>query len=330
MRLCYNYSRKTGCGGVVVRNSAVFAALICAAFGFVSAQADDCPALKRLASIDLNMAAPFPLVPVEIAGAQKLMVLAPGEPLSTLSEQTAADLNLTPHMSKLMISQFGKSDQRMVMARMKLGNMNGASIRFLVDTDLRDHGMNGKVAGILAADILSNFDVAIDFSTGKMDLFEHYQCAGKAVYWPHSTTVIVPFRRQITMLPVPLQTMIVTPQLDGKPLTAIVDTSAVHSTMSTATAANLFGIKSDAQTTVHKFRSLRFGEVSIPDPEIQIVSDTRPRDLTVTGSNIATRGSELNLVLGMDVLRQLHMYIAYRDEKLYLTPAGTAPAKATN
>jgi hypothetical protein len=31
------------------------------------------------------------------------------------------------------------------------------------------------------------------------------------------------------------------------------------------------------------------------------------------------------LVLGMDILRQIHFYIAYREEKLYFTSA-TAPA----
>ena len=36
--------------------------------------------------------------------------------------------------------------------------------------------------------------------------------------------------------------------------------------------------------------------------------------------------SEANILLGMNILRHLHIYIAYQEHKLYITPAGKPAA----
>ncbi len=50
------------------------------------------------------------------------------------------------------------------------------------------------------------------------------------------------------------------------------------------------------------------GDTRIPNPEVE------------TGLG--------DMILGMDILRHLHVYIAYKEQKLYLTPAATLAVAA--
>ena len=55
--------------------------------------------------------------------------------------------------------------------------------------------------------------------------------------------------------------------------------------------------------------TLDFGGVAVTNPRIAISSDN------------FTKGLGNDLILGVGILRQLHLYIAYEEEKLYITPA---------
>jgi hypothetical protein len=57
----------------------------------------------------------------------------------------------------------------------------------------------------------------------------------------------------------------------------------------------------------YPFQTLTFGGVTVNRPHIQIVSDPVWR--------------EDDLLLGVGILSQLHLYIAYGEKKLYITPA---------
>jgi predicted aspartyl protease len=116
--------------------------------------------------------------------------------------------------------------------------------------------------------------------------------------------------------------------LDGKTLNAIIDTGATTSTMTASTAKDLFGIDADAPgvpvhnvplngTVIPLFRghfdSLAFGDVAVKNPQINIIRD---EDF---GHGWA------KLLIGMDVLRRLHLYIAYGEHMLYVTSAQGQP-----
>jgi hypothetical protein len=58
------------------------------------------------------------------------------------------------------------------------------------------------------------------------------------------------------------------------------------------------------------FKALTIGGVTIPDPRMELVEGRN-----FLGHDFAT------LVLGNDVLSRFHLYIAYRQQKLYLTDA---------
>ena len=56
---------------------------------------------------------------------------------------------------------------------------------------------------------------------------------------------------------------------------------------------------------------MSFGGVEVSNPDITLIPDRK-----------AQLGPQApDLILGIGILRQLHLYIAYREKKLYLTAA---------
>jgi Aspartyl protease len=114
--------------------------------------------------------------------------------------------------------------------------------------------------------------------------------------------------------------------LDGKQLIAVADTGAARSFMSLDVAKAIFGLDeknpalkslgavsinnvASEQLYHYPFQSLTFEGIAVRNPDIAI-----------------TKGSDDDkddpqLVIGIGVLRQLHLYIAYKEQVLYLTPA---------
>jgi len=111
-------------------------------------------------------------------------------------------------------------------------------------------------------------------------------------------------------------------ELDGKKIPAHLDTGSSRSVLSLDEAENLFGfketdaaLKSLASTPTghvfkYPFKTLTFGSVTVQNPDLELVSSI---DEGLPGGP--------PLILGMGILRQLHMYIAYRENVLYVTAA---------
>ena len=112
--------------------------------------------------------------------------------------------------------------------------------------------------------------------------------------------------------------------IDGKEIMAIVDTGAVSSIMSMH-AASLLGVTENspdlklkasegfrAKNRIYSypFKTLEMGGITVKNPHITIASN----------EFMGTFRSDM--ILGMGILRQLHLYIAYKEDKFYITPAG--------
>ena len=177
------------------------------------------------------------------------------------------------------------------------------------------------VDGLIGPDILSRYDVELDFGGKTFRLFKTHPCADRAVSWSGAYTT-VPFtftgdehiRVRVT--------------LDGRNMSAILDTGAGISVMSMEDANNAFGLTSNSPAVeaanpvsglawsgrVHAytttFKTLTIGGVTIAGPRIELIEGRN-----FLGHDFA------QLVLGNDVLSRFHLYIAYRQQKLYLTGA---------
>ncbi len=83
-----------------------------------------------------------------------------------------------------------------------------------------------------------------------------------------------------------------------------------------------------------RFKSIAFEGVTINDPMIMILPDmmggVNPGDATHRLPHSRGRNGLPDVILGMNTLSQMHVYIAYKERKLYITAASpqAAPAPA--
>lgn len=176
--------------------------------------------------------------------------------------------------------------------------------------------------GLVGGSVLSHYDVEFDFAHAKVNLFSQDHCPGAVVYWTKSNYAAVPMQIDKEWhITVPVT-------VNGKQMTAIVDSGAADSVMSLETARDLFGIDAKdpamkvvgsaaingvARTQIYRypFSTLTLEGVTVNNPEIDLVSR----------ASFFRNYSGPQLVLGVGILRQLHVYIAYKEQVLYATPA---------
>lgn len=193
-----------------------------------------------------------------------------------------------------------------------IGNAHGSGFIFYVDV------FNNLLAdGTLAPEILANYDVDFDFGHGRFNLIQPQHCISGAVYWTKSPAEIIPIEiEDKTHIRIPVT-------IDGKKIMATVDTGSAASIITMRAAARLLDVNeksADLQSLgaisvngmvapvyVYPFQQLAIGHTSVTRPRIEIVSDAL--------------WNKDDLLLGMDFLRQFHVYVAYQEKKLYFTPA---------
>jgi Tfp pilus assembly protein PilF/predicted aspartyl protease len=176
----------------------------------------------------------------------------------------------------------------------------------------------GLEDGTLGANWLDHFDIEIDPVKNTASFFSHDHCDGQAIYWPHQDFAIIPFdfdRRQ-TKINLRLT-------LDGKEITAMIDTGAPESTLSRRVAEHDFKLTPDspgmelAGSSIddhgrshpvyrHQFSSLAMGDIAFTNPRITIAD---------------IEGEPYDMILGMHQLHALHLFFAYKERKLYVTSA---------
>jgi hypothetical protein len=137
--------------------------------------------------------------------------------------------------------------------------------------------------------------------------------------------------------------------LDGHPFDAVLDTGSSATFISQDVAHNTFGLDQSSPGMVrvsddggpgtvpvyrHTFKTLALEGLSIANPGIDIfekVGSSRiPPHLGSRLSDSDESGGNTDFVLGLNELRHLHLYIAYKEQKLYITPAGSPMAGATS
>ncbi len=319
------------------------------------AMADNCGHLKLRASLDMTLTrGDAILVPATANGTGMRMLLDTGGAVSSLSTKTVKALGLT-HLDAAMklLDVTGNASREFVrLNTLEMGGLKGTDIALMIWPD-----PNAPFDGLIAGDILKHYDVEFNFVTQKVNLFSPDHCEGQVIYWPNTGVAVVPFstgrfvnnvpgqparlqRVQDTHIRVPVT-------LDGKTFSAIIDTGAYNTSMSAATAKSAFDVTADspgavpagvlngdpkAQRFGYVFHSLAFEGIAVSNPHVVIFPDLigkkDPDNTLVLGSNIVKSDDSMGpeITIGMDVLKRLHVYIAYNEQKLYLTAPDQASA----
>jgi predicted aspartyl protease len=305
----------------------------------VPAAAEDCGPLKLISDVQMmtTTGSYREMVPVTINGASKLLLLDTGGYMTQVSEDTAKELQMAMHDSAVHLYDVSGNESRhyVIADTFRLGTLLAQHQPMMVSPA----GL-GDLDGIISTDLMLRYDIDIDFGAGRLRYFSPDHCAGKVVYWSPSAVAAVPITvrdRSRVMIPV---------KLDGKDFNAMIDTGATRSTISLETAKRLFDLDpqspgmqkagnvngdSKLASFTYVFHTLSFNGIDVSNPRLLIMPDrmgSSGREQQ-TGNRALLDTASLTLpelVLGMDILRHLHIYMAF-NEKYFYVSAGSDPRK---
>jgi predicted aspartyl protease len=298
--------------------------------------ADKCK-LGRIATMDFTGDGDI-IIPVSIEGSKVPMAVDTGAPASAVDPVVATNLHLIERrmMQGFMYDRAGEPFTYVAIPHdLALGEMHASNPHLLVWPSPMTK--DGHMGGTLAADVLLHFDVDIDFAAHKLNLFSQDHCPGKVVYWTNDNVAVVPIHV------VNSGHIVVPVTLDGHSFDAVLDTGSSFTVLAQEAAHNTFGLQpnSSDMTKVsedegpgtvpvyrHTFRNLGLEGLSVANPSIDIFENIgksrTPPHLGSRLSDADESGGNTDLILGLNELQHLHVYIAYKEQKLYITPA-TAP-----
>ena len=327
-----------------------------------AAQAPGCakPSFADKVALTPVAASNLMTVPVQINGTAKQFLLDVGTNPDEISSAAMAVLALPQVDQKTVGNSLGEQNStfqfqapvfdvrstasarnyqpRVRIAAFTLGAVTLHDMQFLVSSD-GEMGKSKPYDGRLTAAGFRQYDIDIDFGGKSLSFLAPTGCADphQIVYWPHTVVAVVPMTSGDGKITVPVT-------IEGHAIDAVIDMGSDHTVMRRAIAEKLFGLKSDTPEMTpdgdvrdgvgervyrHTFPQIAFeGVVASNVPaRIQANSMVRPpRRATVTGSRLQAApepGERIpDLALGMDVLHQLHIYAAFGQSKLYVTPAG--------
>lgn len=168
----------------------------------------------------------------------------------------------------------------------------------------------GEIAGLLGADLLSNYDLELDFTAGRLTLYAVAGCAGRFLPWTAAYDAI-PARL------LPGHALLIPVMVDGRTLDAQVDTGSTDSLIDARglhrlgiTQAALahdptnpsVGIGGTFLEQRHQFAELRIGAERIAAPSIRVAAVPRPG---------------VDMLLGMDVMASRRIWISYATGQLF-------------
>lgn len=297
-----------------------------------SAAAADCR-LKLLTSLEMSYdAGERPLVPATIEGQNTKLVVDTGGLFGALTWQAVDQLKLRRDLINGALQIFALNGERakyMVhVGDVRFGKLVSSRYSFMVLPP--DWGATDS-AGFLAPDILSTYDLEFDFGAGKLNLISPEHCKGQVVYWTQQPYVALPLRVDAQ------HKVYLEATLDGQVMEALVDTGSTKSYLRLDEADAVLGRPVKSSELVHTgtgasngydfykypFKQLTIGGIAVQNPDLVIATDKLG---DVRQSEEIDRNGEgalhaPPLILGMNVLRKLHLYIAYKEEMLYATGA---------
>jgi hypothetical protein len=296
------------------------------------ALAEDCGPLKLITGVQmLTSTGSFTqMVPVTINGVSKLLLLDTGGFISQLSPDTVKELQMERHDSAVRLYDVSGNESRsfVIADSFKLGSLVAQHQPLMVST-LDPAGLDG----LIATDLMLYYDIDIDFGTGSLRYFSQDHCQGKVLYWAPPAVAAVPITiedRSRIMIPV---------KLDGREFKALVDTGATRTTISLDTAKREFDLTPDSPgmtkadnvngdpklaSYTHVFHTLNFNGIDVTTPRVDIMPDRvgSKGGQQQTGNRALLDTADLTLpqlILGMDIMRHLHVYMAFKEKRFYVS-----------
>lgn len=259
-----------------------------------------------------------------------------GAQTSTLSRKFAVRTGIPiEDMPGVVYGLTGEAlNQKTRVRSLHLGNTVSTN-EAMVLTPIGGDGTDGEPVALFGADYLQNYDVEIDVAGGKVNLFSQDHCPGQVVYWSPEF-----FKSKIYYVGnSPLHRPTIDIAVEGKPLRALIDTGAWATAMRMAVAQERFDLSPNSadmqklgetkgidgrvlETYQHTFQSMTFGDITLHNTRMAIAPINTAAHHASAGSHLNTdMGEQPDVLIGMSLLKQLHLLIAYSENALYYTVA---------
>ncbi|HWF63668.1 MAG TPA: aspartyl protease family protein [Rhizomicrobium sp.] len=325
--------------------------------GTVGARADDCtPSLRILNSMQMQATTDrtVMVVPVKIDNIDKKLLLDTGGLVSQISRATADGLDLPQRYREQRLFDLtgNSSNAQTTIPRLTLGARSQSEVTMAVAPN-PDLGTALPYDGLLATDLFPGDDIDMDFGARRLTTFAPDHCAGRVIYWPADHIAVVPITESHNLIIIPVM-------VGGHALNAVLDTGSQYTVMNMGVANHLFGLTPSSPNVTplteangnksitlyrHLFDKLTFEGVEVSNLQVyllpnQVAVHDRPRSLFLLGPDHLQRTdthmlessgpltepesqtvSIPDVIIGMDVLRHLHVYFAAKERRLYITDA---------
>ena len=197
----------------------------------------------------------------------------------------------------------------------------------------------GPLDGVLGRDLMQNYDIEMDFASGKLSYFLTDHCPGRVVHWATSGITSVDFKGWDNNSAQRFLTVPVT--INGHEVYAVINTTLPGTIFDADTARTLFSLTADSPGAVplgaldsnpnHRIfgitlQTLKIGGMTLRNTKMNVIPDligTRSEDMLRADSRVQRITDEFlpTMQIGMDVLNRLHLYVATKEGRIYFTAA---------
>jgi predicted aspartyl protease len=281
------------------------------------------------------------LVPVTINGAARNFLLDTGAYVTQVQRPVAEALQLSIQPGETdIVDLTGKvSNDEAAINDFSFGRLHDNNTQFPVSPDIESARTSD---GFFAMDHMLGHDIDLDFGSDRLIFYAPDHCPRTVPYWAMKATAVIPITLEDNHIIVPVT-------LDGKSFRAWVDTGATFTALDMDDAQTLYGLTmgdaatpengtlnedAELKTYSHTFTSLSFGDVRITGPHVTIIPNAMAESLAKSRVAGTPPGRPVKpveapqLIIGMDVLRKLHLYMSLAEGKMYLSRASEPTAQA--
>jgi hypothetical protein len=271
------------------------------------------------------------------------MNLAPG--VDTYKEQTGKanfDMNFTVSAAFFDVRGATSAEnyrKHVRIATFAMGRATGQKLTFTVAKDEEMGKAKSKpYDGLMTGSFFKQYDVELDFSGNKLNYLTPTTCSDplQVAYWPHAEVAVIPMTIEDD------GKIHVQVSIQGHVINAVMDTSFDHSVMRRGVAERTLGFSVGKNMTpdgdrvdgmgqqiyILTFPQISFagGVTAINVPariqNYSMIHDTHREPILGSRAQFSVTPDIPDLTLGMDVLQQLHLYIAPGQKNIYVTSAG--------
>jgi hypothetical protein len=230
---------------------------------------------------------------------------------------------------------------RVAHAELHLGREVLSNMEFLM---LKPGTYGGGVVGDFGTQLFKRVDFELDLAGGKLNLFSPERCPGHAVYWTKTAFAELPLKRTPELDYIRAELM-----LDGHPVMVAFSTVG-RSRIGMNAMRRIFGVDETSPDLVamhedllgrkfyrYPFKALTADALTVTNPDI-VVFDEEPRPgcndklhfkfpepseqmHSTLQPRLARCFGGDDAVIGLSVLKKLHLFVSAKENVMYLTSA---------